>query len=105
VTVFVFRNGLVVPKGSGRAEDVPPARSDLPAPMLSRMTPFESPVTGAEITSWRDRDRDMSAAGAVDPRDLPPVFKRGRAAQKKEVEDARKRSDDGSIRWGTLSSS
>jgi hypothetical protein len=72
--------------------------------MLSRIEPFESPVTGAEITSWRDRERDMKAADAVDPRDLPPVFKRGRAAQKKEVEDARKRSGDASVKWGTLSS-
>jgi hypothetical protein len=35
------------------------------------MAAFESPVTGKEITSWRERDRDMAAAGAVDPRDLP----------------------------------
>jgi hypothetical protein len=90
MTVYVFRNGLVVPKGVDRAGDVPPARSHLPAPMLSRMEAFESPVTGAEITSWRDRDRDMAAAGAVDPRDLPKNFKRGRAVQKKEAENARR---------------
>jgi hypothetical protein len=39
--------------------------------MISRIEAFESPITGKEITSWRDRDRDMDAAGAVDPRDLP----------------------------------
>ena len=90
MTVYVFRNGLVVPKGVDRAEDVPPARSHLPAPMISRMAPFESPVTGAEITSWRDRDRDMTAAGAVDPRDLPRNPRRGRAVQKKEAEHGRR---------------
>ena len=46
------------------------------------MEPYESPVTEKEITSWRERDRDMAAAGAVDPRDLPPPT-RGRAATKK----------------------
>jgi hypothetical protein len=99
MTVFVFRDGLVVPKGSDRA--IPPqtdARSDFPAPMLSRMEPFESPVTGKEITSWRDRDRDMAAAGAVDPRDLPRDPKRGRAAQKKEAEHGRQRTDD-TFQW------
>jgi hypothetical protein len=35
------------------------------------MAAFESPVTGKTISSWRERDRDMAAAGAVDPRDLP----------------------------------
>jgi hypothetical protein len=39
--------------------------------MISRFEPMESPVTGKEITSWRDRDRDMAAVGCVDPRDLP----------------------------------
>jgi hypothetical protein len=48
--------------------------------MLSRIEPFESPVTGKEISSWRERDRDMAAAGAVDPRDLPAKpFERRRA--------------------------
>jgi hypothetical protein len=40
--------------------------------MLSpRFEAFESPVTGAEISSWGARERDMRAADAVDPRDLP----------------------------------
>jgi hypothetical protein len=49
--------------------------------MISRMAPFESPVTGKEISSWRERDRDMAAAGAVDPRDMPAPT-RGRAPKK-----------------------
>jgi hypothetical protein len=55
--------------------------------MLSRFTAMESPVTGKEITSWRDRDRDMEAAGAVDPRDLP------RGAKEKRMEDNARQSD------------
>ena len=93
MTVWVVRDGLLVPKGpTGFTR----ARSDLPAPMLSRMEPFESPVTGKEISNWRDRDRDMAAVGAVDPRDLPPPEKmrRGRAVQKREAADARKRKPD-----------
>lgn len=84
--IFLIRNGRLVPKAS-IAEAIADNRSDLAAPMLSRMTPFESPVTGAEITSWRDRERDMAAVDAVDPRDLPKNPKRGRAAQLKEAQD------------------
>jgi hypothetical protein len=70
MTTWVLREGLLVDKATVRPS-VAPQRSDLPAPMLSRMEAFESPVTGKEISSWRERDRDMAAAGAVDPRDLP----------------------------------
>lgn len=104
MTVYVFRGGVLVPKGSDRGAHSP-TRSDLPAPMLSRLEPFESPVTGREITSWRDRDRDMAAVGAVDIRDLPREFKRGRAAQKKEAEHGRgTNTDDTPVKWGRLSS-
>lgn len=94
MTVYVVRDGVLVDKR--KFEPPPVARSHLPAPMLSRMEPFESPVTGKEITSWRERDRDMAAAGAVDPRDLPREMKRGRAAQKKEAKHA-KRTDN--FKW------
>ncbi len=94
MTIFVLRNGVLVPKGSDRAAaHNPTARSDLPAPMLSRMEPFQSPVTGKEISSWRERDRDMTAAGAVDPRDLPSNPKRGRIAQAKEAANVRPVAD------------
>lgn len=99
MTVYVVRDGVVVPKGSDRDISVPCSRSDLPAPMLSRLTPFESPVTGKEISSWRERDRDMAAAGAVDTRDLPRDFKRGRAAQKREADHGRERTDDTPFKW------
>jgi hypothetical protein len=79
MTVWVVREGRLVEKASVRAAAAD-RRSIFPAPMLSRMEPFESPVTGKEISSWRERDRDMDAAGAVDPRDLPkgPIERRRR---------------------------
>jgi hypothetical protein len=80
MTVWVLRDGRLVEKASMHlaAED---RRSIFPAPMGSRMEPFESPVTGAEITSWRARDRDMAACDAVDPRDMPAPTK----GRRKEV--------------------
>jgi hypothetical protein len=69
MTVYVMRDGILVEKAN---VNLPPKmRGDFTLPMISRLTPFESPVDGREITSWRERDRDMAAVGAVDPRDLP----------------------------------
>lgn len=66
MTTFVIRDGQLVER-EARPVDMPA----FPCPRVSRMTPFESPVTGKEISSWRERDRDMAAVGAVDPRELP----------------------------------
>lgn len=96
MTVFVIRNGALVEKAS-IADAIADKRSIFPSPQLSRMTPFESPVTGKEISSWRERDRDMAAAGAVDPRDIPAP-KKGR---KKEAENARRTEPDRApFKWG-----
>lgn len=86
MTVYVIRNGEVVEKRS-LADARDDRRSIFPAPRLSRIEPFESPVTGKEISSWRERDADMRAVDAVDLRDMPRdhTFKRGRAAQLKEA--------------------
>ena len=88
---YVVRQGLLVPK----EECGPPAaRSDLPAPFFSRFEPMESPVTGQMITSERQRQRDMTAADAYDPRDLGAdhVYSRGREAQAKEARHGRRKS-------------
>jgi len=66
MTVYVIRNGEVVPKRWSA-----PAPGGFPSPRVSRMDSFESPVTGQSISSWRQRDRDMHAADAVDRRDIP----------------------------------
>lgn len=63
---FVIRGDRLVEK-----VEEPTRKPAFPSPMLSRMTSFESPVTGKTISSWRQRDADMEAAGAIDPRDIP----------------------------------
>jgi hypothetical protein len=88
MTTYVIRAGQLVEKAS-LASATADRRSIFPLPQLSRLEPFESPVTGREISSWRQRDRDMAACDAVDPRDFrrDHVFQRGRAAQLKEAAD------------------
>lgn len=96
MTVFVIRDGALVAKGADRR--APPARSDFPAPMLSHMEPFESPVTGKEISSWRAREHDMAAVDAVDPRDLPAPTK-GRKQQLKDAGNGRRPDADAAFKW------
>jgi hypothetical protein len=89
MTVYVIRDGRLVEKGS-IAEAIADSRL-IGCPHVSRMTPFESPVTGKEISSWRERDADMKAVNAFDVRDLGPghQFRRDRATQQQEAKDAR----------------
>lgn len=89
MTVWVVREGQLVEKASVRAA-VADRRSIFPAPMVSRFECMESPVTGKDISSWRERDRDMHAAGAVDPRDLPtkPFEKRKKANERSRKSEA-----------------
>jgi hypothetical protein len=86
VSVYVIRNGKLVEKRASPSS----SRSDFPTPMLSKIEPFESPVTGKEISSWRERDRDMQAVDAVDPRDLPrkPFEKRRQKQHERSVIEA-----------------
>jgi hypothetical protein len=78
---WFFRNGVLVPKPSLPA----PNRnaSGFPAPRLSRLEPYESPVTGKTITSWRERDHDLETSGSYDARDMPNrVYEHGRKRSK-----------------------
>jgi hypothetical protein len=89
VTVYVIREGRLVAKASVRAA-VADRRAIFPTPALSRFEAMESPVTGQTISSWRERDRDMDAAGAVDPRDLPrrPFEERRKANERSKQQPA-----------------
>jgi len=67
--IYVLRDGVLVPKGSARAARAS-ARADFPTPLLSRLEPYASPIDGHEVTSWGERDREMKANDAYDPRDF-----------------------------------
>ena len=93
--IYVYRGGQLVPKPI-EATRREAARAEFPIPMLSpRFEEMESPVTGEAITSWRDRDRDMQAAGAIDRRDLP-----AKPFEQREQQNARQQSQ--SEQWGGL---
>lgn len=84
MSVFVIREGKLVPKVWS-----PPAPGGFPSPRVSRFDSIESPVTGQSVSSWRQRDRDMHAADAVDPRDIPVKAreKRQRAVRRMQEVD------------------
>jgi len=85
MTVWVMRDGELVEKRFSHV-----GKTDFPMPRVSRFDTMESPVTGKDITSWRERDRDMHAADAVDPRDIPKkVFEK-----RKQIVERNVRSDD-----------
>ncbi len=69
MTVWVIRNGQLVEKRNF-AEARADRRSIFPSPRLSRLEPYESPIDGHEVTSWGERDREMRANDAYDPRDF-----------------------------------
>jgi len=71
MTVYVIRNGIAVPKHTVRREAGP--RSNLPAPRLSRLEPYESPIDGREITSWGMREKDLRDSNSYDKRDFKKV--------------------------------
>lgn len=71
MTTYVFHDGRMIEKAL-----IPPPqnfakRSNLSSPRVSRFEEMLSPVTEKTISSWRERDRDMYRADAIDPRDIP----------------------------------
>ena len=102
MTIYVVRGGKLVDKASLKSQLA--MKFAYPCPAVSRMEPFESPITGKEISSWGERDREMREHDCFDPRDLAPghVYRRGRDVQMKEVEELRadaERTDDTGFEW------
>ena len=86
-TVYVFRNGHLVEKGSFEPEPVG-KRGDFPTPQVQpHFETMESPVTGKSIGSWAERERDMRAVDAVDSRDVPkePIKRRKERARRPDA--------------------
>jgi hypothetical protein len=69
MTVWVIRHGRLVEKGSFR-EAREDKRSIFPTPNVSRLEPYASPIDGKEISTWRQRDKDLRDSNSIDPRDL-----------------------------------
>lgn len=102
MAIYVRRDGVLVDKKTGEpliTSGKPPMR--FPTPRISTLEPYESPVTGKEITSWRERDRDLKESDSVDARDLPKDHKwiRGREAQKAEAKAMKEGKFDDGFEW------
>ena len=72
--IYVYRNGEIVPKTG---------KNSVP---VYRFKDYESPVTGASITSPRQKERDLERSGSYDPRDTPQEFRR--AKQQRDAANA-----------------
>ena len=68
--IYLLRDGVLVPKGSVRDARASSVRADFPTPRLSKLEPYASPIDGHEVTSWGERDRELQANNAYDPRDF-----------------------------------
>lgn len=113
MTVFVYRNGKLVDKRRAllfeQAEKLCRETTQdlqidlietLCKPFVSRFVGYESPIDDRWISSDRQRERDLAANNAYDPRDLGAdhVYKRGI----KETADANRerREARGTDTWG-----
>jgi hypothetical protein len=73
---YVLYNGSIIDKRYLPASYR--ALSELPAPMIQSFTSYYSPIDGQNISSFRQRDRDLHHSGSYDPRDTPAAFKKAR---------------------------
>lgn len=100
MTIYVRRDGKLVNKKTGEPMRMRQGPVGLAAPRVSRMEAFESPITGKEVTSWGERDREMKEHDCFDTRDLSAdhQWRRGRAVQLEELKEVRangKRTEPG----------
>ncbi len=89
MTTYVRRNGKLVDKAT--LHYAAPDPNAYPTPRISKFEAYESPIDGHQVTSWRERDRDMNENDCFDTRDLAPdhQWRRGREVQLKELEEVR----------------
>jgi hypothetical protein len=87
MTTWVFRDGVLVDKSTVGPPEFA-KRANFPTPRVSRFDEMLSPVTEKTISSWRERDRDMYKADAVDPRDIPAKVVEKRKAKVAAMKEA-----------------
>ncbi len=96
MTVYIRRNGKLVDVATLKRQPV--EKPAFPTPRISRFETYASPIDGHDVSSWRQRDREMQEHDCYDPRDLAPDhhFRRGREVQLRELEEVRanERSED-----------
>lgn len=80
MTTYVLRDGKLVEKRRGDFTE---------APRVSRFETYESPVTGAPISSHRQRDLDLYRANAYDERDVGPNHEITRAREARKADNGR----------------
>jgi hypothetical protein len=81
LTVFVYRDGKVVPKKSKMKR--------AGGAYVSRFETYDSPIDGASISSHRQRDLDLTRNNAYDVRDVGPNHEFTRAKEARKAENAR----------------
>jgi len=82
--IWVYQDGKIVPRDDARRAES--NRSLLPAPRVSRMESYASPIDDSTISSWRQRDKDMKRSDSVDPRDIPKkVFEKRKQIVERNV--------------------
>jgi hypothetical protein len=73
---YVLYNGSIIDKRYLPASYR--ALSELPAPMIQSFASYYSPIDGQNISSHRQRERDLHRSGSYDVRDTPASFKKAR---------------------------
>ena len=85
MTVYVYRDGAVVPKGVVEPRKFAKS-ANLRTPNVSRFEAYESPVTGQTVSSDRQRELDLFKSNSYDGRDIGPnhSFAKAREARKEQ---------------------
>lgn len=84
--IYVYRDGEIVPKSQQK-------REDNKSPYISRFETYESPVTGAPVSSDRQREMDLYKSNSYDVRDVGPNHAIAKAREARKAENAARHSE------------
>jgi hypothetical protein len=85
MTIYVYRDGEIVSKTYAKQRNK--------SPYVSRFTPYESPVTGAPVTSDRQREVDLFKSNSYDVRDVGPNHAIAKAKEARKADNAARQSE------------